>query len=168
MAICLLVAAAISCSGDRTVPPPGVSEIEFRVIGEDLREGEPYSVAIVGDSDDFAELSTGADRGSAAIDFEREVVLVFDLPESSSCPYEGIEKLGHDAATNIVYPVVPTEGGDTCTGDALPHRIILAVPRASLPERDFQLWINSSGGAPEGVTIPLVDAETMALKEPTD
>jgi hypothetical protein len=164
MAIWVLAIASAGYSGDAAELPPGVYEVEFRVIVEGLRQGEPYSVDVVGDSGGRAALIADVHRlPAAAVDFEREVVLVFDLPGSSSCPYKNISKLGHDPATNIVYPLVATERGDTCIGDAGQHRIILAVPRASLPDRDFQLWISSPAGPPEGVTIPLVDAGTLTL-----
>ena len=124
--------------------------------------GRSGSVLIAGSAEASVELGTSAPLGD--VNFATEVVLVFNPPESSSCPYEPITSLRHDSSQNLVYPVVPTKGdGSDCTANAGQHRIVVAVQRADLPSGDFQLWINSPPGRPQGITVPTIDADTMTI-----
>lgn len=149
-----------ACGTDDLSLPADTGEIDFRVLAEDLAEGEPYSADIVSSEGSLDTVSTNADLDNSTIDFNQDVVLIFNLPESSSCPYKPIAGLRYDSTTNIVYPLVPTEGGETCTGDAGQHRVVVAVDRADLPREDFNLWIGSPAGPPQGFSVPVVDTET--------
>lgn len=164
----LLVCAALVLGGcgdsaSDLILPAGSEEISFRVLAEDLPEGDVYSTDIVSSPDGLDSFETSADRRAWDVDFAKEVILIFDLPESGSCPYKPITGVRYDN-TNNVYPVVPTDGGPTCSMDAGKHRVIVAVDRAGLPERDFQLWISSPAGPPKNATVPVVDVDTMTIR----
>ena len=126
-------------------PAGPTRSIPYRLLVEDLAEGQPWSTAIV------APDTPGIDA-----DWETEVVFEFNLAESGSCPFGQMEDLRFDQLNDTLFPVVPlADDFDACTDDANPHLIRVAVKRSDLPEDDFLLWVNEAeppSGVVEGVT----------------
>ena len=136
-------------SDDRTIrivdfvndetPEPGVEfeTIDFRVLGEGLPTDGVYVAAVLASEQDVALLTVPADVAWESVDFREQVVLRFDLAESSSCIFKDMNELRFDPNHAVIYPEVPTRGGHTCTSDALLYRILVVVDRTDLPPTDF-------------------------------
>jgi len=158
------LAGGCSDSSDDLSESAEVVEIPFRVLAEDLPEGDVYSTDIVSSPNGLDSFETAADRSAWDVDFAKEVILVFNIPESGSCALKPIVGVRYDRTTNLVFPAVPRDGGPACSMDAGRHRFIVAVDRAGLPEQDFQLWIGSPAGPPKNATVPVVDVDTMTIR----
>jgi len=76
-----------------------VWSVPFEVVAEDLDSGEPYSVAVIADTESFESLGI-ADPG---VDFSTHVVFVFDLAESSSpqCQFRPTRQLTYDDSHQV-------------------------------------------------------------------
>ena len=120
--------------------------IAFEVVAEDLAVGDGPDVRVVE--------TAGAHRNAMAesgLDIERpfepsrEVVIVFDILESSTCPFGAIRDLRYDDGPRRLYPVIERQPGDRdCTVDGNPHRVIVAVQRADLPSGELTVWLDEA------------------------
>ncbi|MGI9605702.1 MAG: hypothetical protein ACR2P0_06140 [Acidimicrobiales bacterium] len=71
-----------------------------------------------------------------------EVVFAINAVESSSCPWDGVERLEFDAASNRLYPIVRWNPEEECTSDASTRMFVVAVERSDLPPQPFVLGTN--------------------------
>lgn len=124
-------------------PEPGVEfeTIDFRSLGEGLATRDFSMASVIRSQVDVASLDVGSDVDWASVDFETQVVLRFDLSESTSCQFKDMDELRYDANHAVVYPEVPTSGGRTCTSDAGLYRVLVVVDRDDLPMSKFTLGI---------------------------
>lgn len=151
----LFLFAACGEEPDGSSPPPPeageVSAIPYRLLGDDLAVGDPWSTRVIESSDELAEVVDGSE-----MDWETEVVFMFTLAESSSCPFGPLEGLEFSPSDARLYPAVDLEGSPTaCTDDANPHTIVVAVDQSELPHGEFSLWVENNDppqGVADGVT----------------
>jgi len=103
----------------------------------------PFAVLEIAHDDGTAatlwedNLGAGAARdGLAEVDFSRQVVALYSSGESGSCP-ESVRDvdLGDDGTLDIMR-AVDMKGGNACTGDYNPYRVVIAIDRADVPTRD--------------------------------
>ena len=116
---------------------PFTSErVPYRLIVEDLSEGTDIVplTQIITSAEQLTALETSATKLLSDVDFDREVVVVFDLGESGSCPFGPLEAVKLDALSGALRPVVDVLGGEECTADEHQHRIIVAIERDDLPD----------------------------------
>lgn len=76
-----------------------------------------------------------AGDGLAQVDLSRQVVALYSSGESGSCP-ESVHDVGFNGGTVDITRAVDTGGGDGCTDDYNPYRVIIAIDRADVPTRD--------------------------------
>ena len=117
--------------------------IPFTVLVEGAAVGDPDSVEIIRSATELQ--NTGID---ASVDFGSQVVFVFTLTESGSpqCALQPMTALIYETPYQRMYPKLATVdlGDVSCTADANPHQIVVAVNRADLPVGAFSLWISSA------------------------
>ena len=135
-------------------------EVPSRVLAEDIAAGEPWSARLVeGISDAHPAVGDfGIDEDSAGkdsidkdiIDADSEVIFEFVMAESGTCPLGPFEALQFDRNSQVLIPVFTELDPDrTCTFDANPHLLLVAVAREDLPTVDFA--IATSTGLPQGL-----------------
>jgi hypothetical protein len=122
----------------------------WRLLG-DGAVGEPYSVRFAQNLPTFESIWTSlALPGPVpAVDFEREVVVVFGAAVSGSCPEIRFDGIGVVTEPAIFYSrftygsdlasQAPGEPLRACTADANPHSFVVAVSRDILPASRFKL-----------------------------
>ena len=125
-------------SDDRTIrivdfvndetPEPGVEfeTIDFRVLGEGLPTDGVYVAAVLASEQDVALLTVPADVAWESVDFREQVVLRFDLAESSSCTFKDMNELRFDPNHAVIYPESRPEVGT-----------LAPLTRSSI---EFSLW----------------------------
>ena len=151
------MAALAACgSGTQSVTAageaPSVRQIDHRVLADDVSsfvDAESFTVQLATNSEELEVViaSLGLDRPEA--DFDEEIVLNFNIAESSSCRFLPVEGLLFDEETQRLYPdvqldlpAIEVEGEEVvCNDDDNPHGIVMAVPRDALPEGDFNIWV---------------------------
>ncbi len=138
--------------GHRGPAPDDVEDMPFRPLADDLAVGEPWTTRLISSREDLSALVVDAE-----INWENEVVFMFTLAESGSCPNGPLQRMEYSATSARLYPVVETtdQSGD-CTADANPRSIIVAVPRQDLPTGAFSIWVEGGdppGGADAGPTF---------------
>ena len=155
-----------------------VSEIEHRVIADDVDsfvDAESFTVLLATNSEELEGVMASIGLPTPEIDFDQEVVLNFNIAESSSCRFLPVEGLLFDEESRRLYPnvqldlpVPEVEGeGVVCTDDDTPHGIVLAVPRDALPEGDFNIWVELRD-PPGRCTENLLSIEAGALARPSN
>lgn len=121
-------------------PVGDVVAIKHRVLADGLDTGQSWSAAVITNADILAEVAPALD---ATIDFETEVVFALNPAESGSCPFGPMAGLEFETLNRVLYPVIPLADDFTsCTSDANPHLILVAVMKADLPEAPFEVWVN--------------------------
>lgn len=138
---------------ESTIPMSETIEVPHRVLVDGLEGGgQPWTTGLVGTQTELETLVPGA-----TVDRDREVVFRFTLAESSTCPFDQMQRLEYSAPDLRLYPVVPLQGNpEVCTDDAMPHTIVVAVDRGDLPDGAFSLWVseeNPPSGVIDGVTF---------------
>lgn len=151
--------STIELEADATVPAESLDDVElgvqeivpipFTLLAEGGSVGEPYTVQVAKTDVEFEELGLQGD-----VDLETQVVFAFTLAESGSpnCALQPMTGLSFDNPHSRLYPEVAllgdTGSGETsCTADANPHQIVVAVNRTDLPKTSFSAGI-SPGDAP--------------------
>ncbi len=109
--------------------------VSHRLIVEDLSEGTDTLplTQVISSSEQLAGFETSVNDLSSMVDFDHEVLVVFDLSESGSCPFGPLKAVEVDEETAELQPVLDVLGGGECTTDESSHRIIVAIDRDDLP-----------------------------------
>jgi hypothetical protein len=116
---------------------PFTSErVPYRLIVDDLAEGTDILplTQVISSNERLAGFETSVNNLSSMVDFDSEVLVVFDLSESGSCPFGPLKAVEADGETGELRPVLDVLGGAECTTDEHAHRIIVAIDRDDLPE----------------------------------
>ncbi|SRR5690625_3392463 len=103
----------------------------------------PFAVLEIAYDDDTAAMlwedNVGAGQaahdGLAEVDLSRQIVALYSSGESGSCP-ESVHDIELDDGTVDIMLTVDTGGGDACSGDYNPYRVVIAIDRADVPTRD--------------------------------
>gem|GEM_PF-5111199 len=136
---------------DLSVGPSRNRPIEHRVLLDGAAVGPTWEVALATSADEldalttklFGEIDFDLNLESIDADFAEEVVFAFHVPRSGSCPLAPLEGLAFDEIDSRLYPVVSMAEPipESCTADANPHTIMVAVRRADLPMESFHVWV---------------------------
>lgn len=148
-----------------------VDSLPHRLLAEDISAGEPWNTEVVESSDEVPTfLEESLVDWETEVDWGNEVLFVFTLAESSSCPlghHQGIEFSQSDLR---LYPVVEVEGSPSaCTDDANPHTVAVAIQRDDLPSEEFSVWVEADEPPPgvvDGVTH--MAAGELTSPQPSD
>lgn len=152
----LLVVGA--CNTDSDLLPGGeVESVPYRLLVEDVAADEPWSTHVAENPSDVPpELADVGLDWETDVDWGNEVVFVFTLAESSSCPFGPVENMEYSRPDMRLYPVVDLEGSPSaCTDDATPHTVATAIRRDELPSGEFSVWVEADdppAGVVDGVT----------------
>ncbi len=149
LSVLLIVAlAATGCSSSsavNTVVPGDEDNFEsvpYRLIAEDVAEGEPYTARRVNDPSD-------ASPGVGDFEYDdppTEVFFEFVIAESGSCSLGTLDRLEFDRTTRLLYPVLQQlSSSSDCTADANPHLVFVAVSRRDLPTGPFAISVGAEG-----------------------
>lgn len=157
-----------------TVPPTSgdaeATEVPHRVLADGLDVGAPWTTRNVSSDGELEEIFRAFPLESGQIDWQREVVFVFTLAESGSCPFGDLQGLRFSEPHLRLYPVVELAGDfEACTADANPHTVVVSVDRTDLPEGDFSLWVEAEDppvGVRDGVTYVAAGELTAPPSEP--
>lgn len=157
----LLVLSA--CGNGRSTE---VVQLEYRLLADDLVFGQPWTTQLATSPRDLPPPVQNAGLNpDSEVDWDHEVVFIFVLAESSSCPYASAEGLEFSNPDQRLYPVVPIEGAPTaCTGDAQPYGLVVAVDRSDLPDTPFDLWVEPDD-PPQGVVDGVTRVVASDLEE---
>lgn len=152
----LLTVASLATSCGATADGANLESVPYRLIAEDVAEGEPYTARRVTDTSD-------ASPGVGAFDYDdppSEVFFEWVLAESSSCPFGSLDRLEFDRTTRLLYPVVQeaSSNGD-CTADANPHLVFVAVRPQDLPTGAFAISVGAEGWPNDFEPIAFADGE---------
>ena len=136
---------------DLTVGPQRNRPIEHRVLLDGAAVGPTWEVAVATSSDEldaltasvFADIDFDLNLETIDANFAEEVVFAFHLARSGSCPLAPMEGLAFDEIEHRLYPVVSMAEPipESCTADANPHTIMIAVRRDDLPTDSFDVWV---------------------------
>lgn len=140
-----LAAATILLAGCSAGPLGGSVETLAKLDG--WRDGPgyegPFAVLEIAYDDGTAAMlwedNVGAGQaardGLAEVDLSRQVVALYSSGESGSC-LESVHDVDLDDGTVDIMLTVDTGGGDACSGDYNPYRVVIAIERADVPTRD--------------------------------
>lgn len=138
---------------DRPTPlPPRSGQPQsgdgWRLLG-DAPKGEPYSIRYATDASGLQGMWATLELPGEppAVDFEREIVVLFGATVSGSCPEIRFDGVGVDRAAGLVYgrfgsgieAIPPDATLYACTADARPHGFLVAIARDALPPSPFTL-----------------------------
>ena len=115
--------------------PEGATPLEFRLIAEGLPERVSGPVVkVVSNAESVVRIETSVEsRILETVDFDDEVVVVFDWAESSSCPILPVRAVYLDGESAL-QALAGSGGGEDCTVTDNPYRVIVAVERSQFPE----------------------------------
>jgi len=143
-----LTACEEQAAGQPGPAPDDVVHIPFRALADALAVGAPWTTRLISSPEELSTLVVGAE-----VDWEQEVVFMFTLAESGSCPNGPLVRMEYSATSARLYPLVEvTDQSGDCTSDANPRSIIVAIPRHALPTGAFSIWVEG-GDPPEGGTV---------------
>ncbi len=139
-------------------------DISARVIADDFRAGETWTARLVESVNNInpALTITDPDLDLSGIR-DDEVLFEFVMAESGSCPLGPFETLRFDQLSRVLVPTFEQvqSPGDTCTADANPHLLLVAVAREDLPTSDFSIATSTS--QPSGFDpVPISAVELAA------
>lgn len=118
-------------------PPPVFDfvDVPSRLLADDVAAGEPGSVRHIEDPRDFNPAV-----GDVAVDDSEEVFFEFVVAESGTCSLGAFETLRFDQIRRVLVPqFVEVEHDGSCTLDANPHLLLVAVARRDLPTGNFSI-----------------------------
>jgi hypothetical protein len=129
------------------------TDLPYRLLVDRADAGETYVTAVAAGDEEFESLWNRLNLGGdlPSIDFTSSVVFYFGAAESSSCPLGSMRGLVYLPGEQRIYPDLPVDipaGSTTCTSDARPHAVLVAVARRDLPAGPFSLWIDRSEDLP--------------------
>lgn len=81
--------------------PDDVAQIPFRPLADGLAVGEPWTTRRISSPEELSAVVVGAE-----VDWEDEVVFMFTLAESGSCPNGPLDRMEYSATSARLYPVV--------------------------------------------------------------
>lgn len=138
-------------------PPPVRNEgdvfaVEHRVLVEDVPIGDPWSSQVVVADDVWRAYGNDIELADNELYFE------FVVAESGSCPLGPLAGVEFDSVSEVLFPVFESdsEPDRSCTADANPHAVVVAMARSNLPAETFSIS-TTQFGLPQGLEPTPVD-----------
>ena len=146
-----------------------IEPVDHRLLIDDAAIGDAYTVEILTPDEVWAI------DPDAEIAVDDEVLIRFTLAESSSCRFGPFVDLAFDTDSRLLYPIVtpfwdgrPDDDTEyTCFDDGVPHTVVVAVLRESLPSGAFDVWVDGDGWSPAlaGNVLRIAPGELRAPDE---
>ncbi len=141
------------------IEPEPRRPVPYRLLAEALPIGDPYTTAVISDAATYVAIAAGAGLDPADVDFDTEVVFVFNLAESSTpaCAFLPVMDLLFDETEQHLYPLaLRIDPKSMCVSIWSPYQIIFGVSRDVLPQGDFSIGVDErepGGCCDDGVTF---------------